>query len=219
MKQLIFVLLFAVMYKGSSAQKQYNILYEIKRWFPQYGKFLPVLHSRLLINDTLSYEYPFDGKDDVKPPYGKKFRWHSTYKNIPSNLMLSQSEPRDKPRFLIFDTIPKIQWELVDEEKSILKYNCKKATCVYRNVIYIAWYTKDIPLAFGYDIFGGLPGLILEMVSPKGRQIITATAITAESVEIVQPALGKKITPEQFQKVLKKLHKSHPTPIPTVRHF
>ena len=206
MKKLIFLLLCVVMFKGSHAQKQYNILYEIKQWFPRYGKFLPVIHSRLLINDSISYEYPIDGKDDGKPPYGKKFRLHSTYKNISSNVMLSQSEPGFKPRFLISETIPKIQWELVDEEKTILNYNCKKATCTYNKVAYIAWYTNDIPLAFGHNSFGGLPGVIVELVIPKARQITTAIGITTENVEIIEPAAGKKITRENYQK-LKKLHK------------
>ena len=214
---MIFLLLLAAVYNGSLAQKQYNILYEMKSWFPQYGKFLPVLHSRLLIDDSVSYEYPFDGKDDVKSPYGKQFRSHSTYKNISSNLMLSQSDPGfSQRRFLIFDTIPRIQWELVNEEKTILNFSCKKATGIYRNVSYIAWYTNDIPRPFGHDFFGGLPGVILELISAKARQITTAIRISNEKVQIIEPASGKKITPENFQEVLKKLHKSHPLPRSTI---
>ncbi len=189
-------------YLGSSyAQKGYNITYESLRWYPSYGKFLPAINFRLLIKDSISYEYAYFERDDGKSPYGKKFRGHSRYKNISSKLLLSQSEPMGMTRYLIIDTIPKIKWVLYEEEKSVLSYTCKKATCTYNNVAYFAWYTKEIPLPFGPGLFGGLPGLILELESTKS--IIAATTITKENVEIVQPDAGKKITRQKLDDIKK----------------
>ena len=158
MKKLIFLINFAAFLSSSSAQENYNLKYESLRWYPSYGKFLPTINFRLLIKDSISYEYAYFERDDGKSPYGKKFRVHSSFKNSSSNLFLNQSEPMDMPRFLIMDTIPKIKWDLYEEEKSVLNYTCKKASCTFNNIAYLAWYTRDIPLPFGPGLFGGLPG-------------------------------------------------------------
>jgi len=201
MKKLIFLIYFATSLSSSSAQESYNITYVYLRWYPVYSKFLSTINSRLLIKDSISYEYSYGDRDDVKSPYGKKFRGHSRYKNISSKLLLSQSEPMGKPRYLIMDTIPTIKWDLHEEEKSVLNYTCKKASCTYNNMAYFAWYTGDIPLPFGPGLFGGLPGVILELESTKS--IITATTITKENVEIVQPNVGKKITRKKLDDIKK----------------
>ncbi len=201
MKKLIFLTYFATSLSSSSAQESYNITYEYLRWYPVYGKFLSTINSRLLIKDSISYEYSYFERDDGKSPYGKKFRGHSSFKNISSNLFLSQSEPLGMPRYLIMDTIPKMKWDLYEEEKIVLNYTCKKATCTYNNISYFAWYNRDIPLPFGPGLFGGLPGVILELESTKS--IITATTITKENVEIVQPDVGKKITREKLNGIKK----------------
>ncbi len=206
MKKIIFIIYFATLLNSSSAQKSYNITYESLLWYPAYNKFLPTINFRLLIKDSISYEYAYFERDDVKSPYGKKFRVHSSFKNISSNLFLSQSEPMGMPRYLISDTIPKIKWDLYEEEKSVLNYTCKKATCTYNNKSYLAWYTRDIPLSFGPGLFGGLPGLILELESTKS--ITTASSITKENVEIVKPDVGKKISRENFNNIKKQLHSS-----------
>jgi GLPGLI family protein len=61
------------------------------------------------------------------------------------------------------DTDIHLQWTLDDEEKTILDYVCKKATCSYRGRDYTAWYAPEIAMTDGPYIFSGLPGLILEI--------------------------------------------------------
>src|SRR5690606_37134751 len=83
--------------------------------------------------------------------------------------------------FLVKDLLPEFKWKLENESKQIGDYTVFKATAVQkidladyrminiensnqdRTLIITAWYTPQIPVNFGPDIYGGLPGLILEL--------------------------------------------------------
>jgi GLPGLI family protein len=67
--------------------------------------------------------------------------------------------------------------------------------------LYIAWYTEEIPLPHGPNIFGGLPGVILELISTKWQTVEIAIDIQTQHVEIVQPAVSKKVSREKFDKI------------------
>lgn len=54
-------------------------------------------------------------------------------------------------------------WKLVDQEKKINGFTCKKATLNYGDRNWIAWYTTDIPRNVGPYKFYGLPGLIINI--------------------------------------------------------
>ena len=56
----------------------------------------------------------------------------------------------------------KINWKLENETKKIGPFICNKAITKYRGRDYTAWYTKQIPVAYGPWKLQGLPGLILE---------------------------------------------------------
>ncbi|QTE21359.1 GLPGLI family protein [Polaribacter cellanae] len=58
---------------------------------------------------------------------------------------------------------PKLNWKLINEEKKIGKFNCKKATVIFRGRNYICWYSQEIPLPYGPWKIQGLPGIILEV--------------------------------------------------------
>ncbi len=201
MIKLSFLLFFLALDVTSFAQTNYQIIYQSSRWDNELGKFQPIFKKRLLINDSVSYEYTLYTPDKLKPPYGKKFFGHTSYKNISSGLFLFQSQPMNNPKYLIEDTIPKFDWEIFPEQKIILNYKCKKATCTYNGTLYIAWYTEEIPLPHGPNIFGGLPGVILELISTKWQTVEIAIDIQTQHVEIVQPAVSKKVSREKFDKI------------------
>jgi GLPGLI family protein len=64
-------------------------------------------------------------------------------------------------------------WEITQEKKIILGYECFKATCVLMvdygdndiNTLYplTAWYCPDLKYSYGPKCFGNLPGLIMEL--------------------------------------------------------
>jgi len=70
--------------------------------------------------------------------------------------------------YSVHEDQPKMNWELLGEEKQINNYNCKKAKTTFRGRSYQVWYTPEIPISVGPWKFGGLPGLILSVKDIEG---------------------------------------------------
>jgi GLPGLI family protein len=63
--------------------------------------------------------------------------------------------------YLVKDDVPAIQWQMGNNHKTILGYNCTDATAKYRGRLYHVWFSPDIPVSAGPLKLYGLPGLIL----------------------------------------------------------
>lgn len=79
--------------------------------------------------------------------------------------------------YCIQDVLQQTSWELTEESKVILDFNCQKAIGKFKNRLYTVWYTPEIPYADGPWKFSGLPGLILEVENQDKTFIIEATEI------------------------------------------
>ena len=154
------------------------------------------------------------------------------YKNIKDANVLEETEFFGK-KFLISDKGTKPQWKLGGETKKIGNYICYKATLVKevnqfsfanfgrgrggrgnnnasntnqpKTIIVTAWYTPQIPVSQGPGEYWGLPGLILEI--NVGTTTVLCTEITLnpkEKVTIKKPKKGKKVTREEYTKIVKK---------------
>jgi GLPGLI family protein len=73
-----------------------------------------------------------------------------------------------KKYFTVKESKVSFEWNILDEEKKIGSYNCKKATTIFRGRTYTVWFTNDIPIQFGPWKFNGLPGLILIAEDSEG---------------------------------------------------
>ena len=101
-----------------------------------------------------------------------------------------------------------LNWELTQETKEIGGYTCYKATL--KNVgnkkkVLNAWYAPAISVSYGPLQFVGLPGLILQL--EKNTVVFTAKKIVLnpiEGVEIEEPKKVKRITQEEYKKLMKK---------------
>lgn len=61
------------------------------------------------------------------------------------------------------------QWEILDQTKEILGYECQKAVCDFRGRRYEAWFTWEVPISEGPWKFEGLPGLIMAVADDQGH--------------------------------------------------
>lgn len=112
-------------------------------------------NSMAIIGQTISIGRQIQFKPIIIKNYPKKGEY--TFQEMITS--------RDNYRYI--DKGIQLDWALGTEEKVILDYTCNKATCTYRGRDYIAWYCPDIPIAEGPYIFGGLPGLIMEIYDTK----------------------------------------------------
>jgi GLPGLI family protein len=131
-------------------------------------------------------------------------------------------------KFIIGDSISKLNWKMTGETKTILNHTAQCATAQRIGIrmmmnmdngkmerkemadtsTVIAWFTTDIPVATGPGEYQGqLPGLILEMNINNGRQIFKAIEFSTKTdiAAIKEPKNGKKLTRDEFRKETQKM--------------
>ena len=96
-------------------------------------------------------------------------------KNLKSNTVYVQD--RYSKVYQYEEVLPPLNWELKPETKELLGYICRQAKLRFRGRNYTAWYTTEIPFFSGPYLFGGLPGLILQISDDEGEYAFTAIAI------------------------------------------
>ncbi|HEV8083431.1 MAG TPA: GLPGLI family protein [Chitinophagaceae bacterium] len=137
------------------------------------------------------------------------------YKNFSTQKQVEKRELADKD-YVIEDSLRHISWKLEDETKTVLGYNCKKASGkTERGSDVIAWYTEEIQMSSGPESFNGLPGMILQVDINKKEFLITAVNLekTADKKELKVPSKGKKISPSDFAKLQKDLFGNQSGPV------
>lgn len=105
-------------------------------------------------------------------------------------------------RFLVQDSVRVLTWKLADEIRTIANYKCRKAVGKYCDSVYVvAFYTEDIPVSGGPEMFAGLPGMILEVAIPRLHATWIASKvdlITPKPEELKAPEKGKKVSQQEL---------------------
>ena len=100
-------------------------------------------------------------------------------------------------------------WEIKNEQKTILGYQCRKAVLeIPNNNKIIAWFTPQISIAFSPVKYYGLPGAILDITTPM-KHIYAKNIEFTDDVEIEKPTEGIKLSKEEYQEMI-----SRPDEIP-----
>lgn len=107
--------------------------------------------------------------------------------------------------YLLKEKKPDIDWSIQNETKQINSYTCQKATAFFRGRTYTAWFTTEIPVAYGPWKLSGLPGLILEAYDREKEIYFSAAEITLGETDISNkiPLNGneKNITLKEYQEI------------------
>ncbi|WP_179349324.1 GLPGLI family protein [Winogradskyella pacifica] len=108
----------------------------------------------------------------------------------------------------------KIDWILTKDTLKIDNYLCYKATTTYtientkgkHTLEVVVWYAPEIPIPYGPDGYGGLPGLILQL---DNNGILTSLKKIEffkkdNKIDIELPTKGKKVSEEEFNSIVSK---------------
>ena len=86
---------------------------------------------------------------------------YQVLKNLPKQGQLTLIDGVGGKNYIVEETMPAIEWSLVEGDSIIAEYACQKATGQWRGREWIVWYTVDLPYDDGPWKLCGLPGLIL----------------------------------------------------------
>lgn len=128
------------------------------------------------------------------------------YMDMNKQVTVSQENILDRT-FLIREATRTYKWDITTESKEIFKKKCTKATLKETPTV-TAWFTTDIPIAFGPMGYYGLPGLILQLETAAKQYLIQEVSISKDAIDIKIPVKGKKISREDFEKLRKEKEKS-----------
>ena len=103
-------------------------------------------------------------------------------------------------KFVVADSTRKLDWQEKEEIRTIAGYKCHKAVGKILDTVYVvAFYAEEIPVSGGPEMFGGLPGMILELAIPRLH-----TTWVANSVVKMEPKPEDFVISEKGKKVNQK---------------
>lgn len=139
--------------------------------------------SRQLLNDAIKRYSETKDESAMKAVVYQTFLY--IFRSTPDNTMTVYDRAGSLEYGVYTEPLGEIQWEISDSTKSVLGYDCIKATANYHGRNWTAWFTPDIPLQEGPWKLTGLPGLILEASESTGQHSFVATGLEATNQEIV----------------------------------
>ena len=147
------------------------------------------------------------------------------FKNLKTKKFIQDTEFMGK-KFLISDSVNKLNWVLEKEQKMIGNYLCFKATAQIPSKKTIssewrkleksdslsteneyskvsAWYSPQIPISNGPAEFDGLPGLILELNYENTVILCTKVVMNPEKkIQINEPKKGEVVSKDEYDKIV-----------------
>ena len=109
------------------------------------------------VADFIQKEEPQNDQVILWKPKGKNLT--TVFKNYDSNEMFVK-DLINLRFFVQKDSLNIFDWEIKEDTKTILGYNCQLAVTVFRGRYYEAWFTSLLPNGGPWK-FGDLPGMIL----------------------------------------------------------
>ncbi len=101
-------------------------------------------------------------------------------------------------KFLVQDSMRTMDWRLKNEYRTIAGYKCRKAVGIICDSVYVvAFYADEIPPGSGPEMFGSLPGMILELAIPRLHTTWVATRVDLVAVkdaDFEMAGKGKKVS-------------------------
>ena len=109
----------------------------------------------------------------------------------------------DLNTYLVSGALQPIAWTVEETSRTILGHAVLRATATVDSAAVEAWFAADIEVPAGPLLYGGLPGLILELSLDDGAHRYLAVAVDLHPVpSITPPAKGVNVTAEEYERVV-----------------
>ncbi len=146
-------------------------IYEGQEWFDDAKKDIPKIMTS---GFTLTFDTARSLYEPVPPADEEKQKWYTppgadnrVLQDYRSGTITAQKQVFEQA-FRIEDSLPRYTWKIGSEVRTIAGFNCRKAvTRICDSVYVVAFYAEEIPVSGGPEQFGGLPGMILQLVVPR----------------------------------------------------
>ncbi len=220
---LILTLLFFAFVKNTNAQPQFiltgKVEYEKKvnmhkkmgngTWADEMKSKLPQFRTTyfdLIFNEKESvYKAGREVEDKYRSMWGESLLDDIVYNNYDSTKTITQKQVFEKT-YLLQDSLINFEWKITNETRTIAGFECRKAVGRFMDTIYaIAFYTDEIIVPAGPEVYTGLPGLILGVALPRLNTTWFATKLELkepESKDFAIPAKGKKTNRKDMFKTI-----------------
>ncbi len=123
------------------------------------------------------------------------------FTDISKGKTLSQKQVFEN-NFIIDDSIRKAPWKITNDTRVIAGIECRKATTIIMDSIFVfAFYSDQILCSGGPESFNNLPGMILGIAIPRLHTTWFATKIETTApttADMAAPSKGKKTTSKQL---------------------
>jgi len=214
-KRILFLVAFTYWAHLSAQQMVINgrILFERKEnlhkqfenrkgdWAEEWLKRIPKYQTdifELVFSKSKSYYYLKTEDENNSFSWGKVAHDNLVLSDFNSKHYTAYKNIFDKS-YVVDDSLEIFKWKMTGEYRNIAGYDCRKATTIILDSIYIiAFYSDQIAVKGGPESFNGLPGMILGLVIPRINLTYFATKVEAVAVTDaeLQPAkLPKKAKP------------------------
>lgn len=156
--------------------------------------------------------YKFDRNDEkTKVPWGAEAEDNIWFNDYTTGIYAHQKYVFDNT-YLLSDSLVKIDWKLApNETREIAGFNCRKATGVIFDSVYVfAFYTDEITVSGGPMGINGLPGMILGITIPRMYTSWVATKVQLtgfDPAKIIAPTKGRKKVGSELKDAVQKATK------------
>jgi len=189
-------------------EKKVNILNQLKDQQEGDNSFMQMMIKTLPAVKTQYYDLYFNDTKTIYKP-GKEVvgaqkipDWIDGPANdniVFTNLAMETSNSLKtvyESTFNIQDSLRKADWKITDDTRTIAGFECRKATTIIMDSVFVvAFYTDQILTTGGPESFSGLPGMILGLAIPRLHSTWFATKLELVEVPetlLVAPKKGKK---------------------------
>lgn len=223
MKKILFTALIFFTANYSFAQAQFiskgNIEFEkrINMWADLPARYAEQMKKTTPEFVTNYFNYEFDNDRSIYVPtresngnpsllFGMPATDNEVYSDYKTRKYIAQKNVFEKT-FLVEDSLRNATWKITNDFREIAGFNCRRATTVIMDSIFIvAFYTDEIMISGGPESFNGLPGMILGLVINRLHTTWYATKVEVTGVndkDITPPKAGKKTDNEKLLEILK----------------